>query len=137
MASKRRPISFPELEPRGKGAILRTPEEIQAEQEAGEQETLENQYSGNQENQHTGIREDQKPGREADRATYTKVTYRLSPEAVDAINEAKHILRRTYRMKVNLEEIAEAAILEAVRDLQEKEHASFLVTKFSGNPENK
>jgi hypothetical protein len=65
------------------------------------------------------------------RSKYPKATYRLSPEAVEAIDEAKRLLRRRHQIKASLEEIAEEAILAAYRDLLENQHASFLVSKLS------
>jgi hypothetical protein len=55
MASKRRPpISFPELEPKGRGAILRSPEEIRAEQQL-----LQRQDAGDPAIQYAGMPESQ------------------------------------------------------------------------------
>jgi hypothetical protein len=68
------------------------------------------------------------------RTHYSKATYRLSPEAIEAIDEAKRILRRHHQIKASLEEIAEEAILTAYRDLLENQHASFLVNKLSRKP---
>jgi hypothetical protein len=70
------------------------------------------------------------------RTHYPKATYRLSPEAIEAIDEAKRILRRHHQVKASLEEIAEEAILAAYRDLLENQHASFLVNKLSRKPAN-
>jgi hypothetical protein len=123
MPSKRRPISFPELEPKGRGAILRSAEEV-----AAEKQLLESQESGMPEIQHAGITETQHAG---NRASYPKATYRLSPEALEAIDEAKRILRRRHNIKVSLEEIAEEAILAAYNDLQENQQASMLANKFA------
>src|SRR5690349_19295557 len=114
MATKRRPITFPELEARGRRSILRDPEEVQAEEAL-----LEGHRAGMPANQQTS-----KPALTSatftpSRSTYPKVTYRLSPDAVEAIDEAKRTLRRTYGTRVSLEEIAEAAIIAAVRDLEE------------------
>ena len=151
MANKRRPLTFSELDelqPKGRGAILRTPEELEAEKHL-----LENEKAGKPELQETvkqeiqldGIQEIQKTRKPAsqipsntesspvrNRANYPKVTYRLSFEAIDAIEDMKRILRRQYGVKVNLEEIAEEAILAAHRDLLEKQKSSNLVKKFSG-----
>ena len=154
MANKRRPLTFSELDalqPKGRGAILRSPEELEAEQHL-----LENQEAGEpelqeaviQEIQNDGIQENQKtrkPTRQIpsntdtqltrNRANFPKVTYRLSVEAIDAIEDMKRMLRRQYGVKVNLEEIAEEAILAAHRDLMERQKTSNLVKKFSGKPE--
>lgn len=159
MAQKRKPLTFPELddmEPKGKHAILRTPDEI-----AAEQALLEHQDAHEQ----PAEAEEPTPGPEADgaqqkpsrrrssrgigkgtaqnresanvpattnRASYQKATYRLSPEALEAIEDAKRILRRQHSIKVNLEEIAEEAILAAYRDLEKNKQASNLVNKFAG-----
>lgn len=145
MASKKRqPITFEELEPKGRGAILRSAEEVTAEQVA-----LESQISGipeiqtarQPEIQTSGKPAGQKDGRSetapsVNRATYAKATYRLSPDAMEAIDEVKRVLRRQYGIRVTLEEIAEEAILMSFQDLTENQQASILVNKFSDNPEN-
>jgi len=134
MANKRRPISFPELDatPKGKGAILRSAEEVEAEQQM-----LESQQSSNLENQNPSMPESwnselPEVPQVANRAGYPKATYRLSPEALEAIDDAKRVLRRRYQARVTLEEIAEEAILAAYRDLLENQHASLLASKFAG-----
>lgn len=156
MANKRRPITFPELDdiqPKGRGAILRTPEEIEAEnqeqavQHSGNQENQnavnpgikktsipETHGAGTPENQHSSDPVIQQNGK---RAGYPKVTYRLSLDAIDAVEDIKRTLRRQYSIKVNLEEIAEEAILAAYNDFLENQKNSILVRKFSGKPENK
>lgn len=59
---------------------------------------------------------------------YTKVTYRLSNEAVQATEDMKALLKRRYGFKrVNLEEIVEEALLAAQRDLEEHQGQSFLI----------
>jgi hypothetical protein len=165
MANKRKPISFPELdqmeprtEPRGRRAILRSVEEVEAEeqmldiQNAGVPALWQTgntaiQHSRSPENQETSIPASQDvgaPNRQEEtssevpeslsannRARYTKVTYRLSPDAIDAIEEAKSILRRKYKLKVSLEEIAEEAIIAVCCDLLENQDASMLVNKIS------
>src|SRR5215213_10583306 len=72
----------------------------------------------------------------AKREFYTKVTYRICDEAVDALGDAKSILKRQYKLKVNMEEIVETAIIEAFKDLTQKGEKSALVSIYSGNPEN-
>jgi hypothetical protein len=71
----------------------------------------------------------------AKREFYTKGTYRLCDEALDSIGDAKKILRRQYGVKVNMEEVVEAAILAAYGDLVKNKDKSSLVKKYSGNPE--
>ncbi len=142
MPSKRQPISFPELEPKGRGAILRSAEEV-----AAEEQLLETQEAGMPESQHFNIPDTQKAGIPesqlsgsqeiqdgGNRADYPKATYRLSPETLDAIDDAKRILRRQHGIKVTLEEIAEEAIQAAYRDLLDHQEASILASKFSGKP---
>jgi hypothetical protein len=85
------------------------------------------------ETQKSSIQEIQKP---AKREFYTKATYRLCDEALDAVGSAKNILRRQYKLKVNLEEIVETAVLQAYRDLVENKEKSVLVSTYSGIPEN-
>lgn len=68
--------------------------------------------------------------RKADRSSqaYTKVTYRLSNDAVQAAEDMKALLKRRYGFKrVNLEEVVEEAILAARRDLEEHQEQGFLV----------
>lgn len=70
---------------------------------------------------------------------YTKVTYRLSNEAVRAAEDMKALLKRRYGFKrVNLEEVVEEAILAAQRDLEEHQAQSFLIQKLREhkNPAN-
>ncbi len=70
---------------------------------------------------------------------YTKVTYRLKNEAVQATEDMKAQLKRRYGFKrINLEEIVEEAILAALRDLEEQQAQSFLVQQLRQhkNPAN-
>ena len=134
MANKRRPVSFPELDaaPKGKGAILRSAEEVEAEQQI-----LENQQANNLESQNASMPESWNSNlpdapQVGNRTGYPKATYRLSPEALEAIDDTKRVLRRRYQAKVTLEEIAEEAILAAYRDLLENQDASLLARKFAG-----
>jgi hypothetical protein len=85
----------------------------------------ENHISRNQEIQNTTKRE-----------FYTKVTYRICDEAVDALEDAKKHLKRQYKLKVNMEEIVETAIIEIYKNLTQKGEKSVLVSKYSGNPED-
>jgi hypothetical protein len=117
-SSKRPPLSFPELEHRGRGAILRSAEEVQAEQEM-----LENQQAGMPASQQPEAGEIQE-GR-------VKATYRISNEAAEAIEETKRLLRRKYQIKVPVERIAQEAILAAYEDLVKNEGDSMLVNKFA------
>jgi hypothetical protein len=164
MANKRKPLTFPELDelepkPKGRRAILRTSEEVEAEEQILERESQqtgipenqktsipENKYSSNTETQQASKLENQDTSIPADvpesqdagnRNRYPKVTYRLSPDAIDAIDEAKRILRRQYKLKASLVEIAEEAIIAACNDLLDNQNASNLVNKFSGKLENK
>ncbi|MDQ5853615.1 MAG: hypothetical protein M3380_16400 [Chloroflexota bacterium] len=136
--AKRRPVSFPELDaPKGKGAILRSAEEVDAEQQMLERQEAweqENNLSGSQEGLYASIPESQQSGNRTD---YTKATYRLSPEALEAIDDAKRVLRRRYQVKVTLEEIAEEAILAVYQDLLDNQQSSMLVNKFSGKKGNR
>ncbi len=70
------------------------------------------------------------------RSSFQKVTYHLSPEAIDAIEDAKRILRREYDSKTTLEEIAEIAILEAYNDLIKNQQTSKLVNQITSKPES-
>jgi hypothetical protein len=71
---------------------------------------------------------------------YTKVTYRLSNEAVQAAEDMKALLKRRYGFKrVNLEEVVEEALLAAQRDLEEHQEQGFLVQQLrqhKNNPAN-
>ena len=90
-SQKRRPVFvFPELEGRGTRTILRSQEEVAAELDALEQ---------NQESQPV---------------ERVKVTYRFEPQAVEAVEDIRRLLRRQHgARKVNREDIAQAAVLEA------------------------
>ena len=148
MALKRKPLAFAELderEPPGKGkrAILRTPAEVEAEQAlvaappvtdkhtAG---TLEIKKSRNQEIKKSGDGDEVELPTNvsidpADRATYTKSTYRLRTEALNALDDMKRVLKRQYGIKVNLELLVEEAILESYRDLREHGEESAVLIK--------
>jgi hypothetical protein len=111
MAKSRRPaFVFPELDSRGRHTILRSTEEVSAEVKALEQSTAEPQER-------------------------VKVTYRFLPEAVEAVEDIRRILRRQYGVgKVNREDIAQAAVIEALRDLETNGAGSFLVKEFRQGP---
>ena len=93
----------------------------------------ESQNSGFPDNQKTRIQEIQNVTK---REFYAKVTYRICDEAVDALEDAKKHLKRQYKLKVNMEEIVETAIIEIYKDLTQQGKKSVLVSKYSGNPED-
>jgi hypothetical protein len=109
MVKAKRPVFiFPELETRGRGAILRTNQEVAAEIDA--------------------LHEAEEEPKER-----IKVTYRFPPEAVEAVEDIRRILRRQHGVrKVNREDIAQAAVMEVLRDLEERGDASFIVREFLG-----
>src|SRR5689334_8923430 len=124
MANKRPPLTFSELDkPKGKGAILRTPEEIAAENELFDvdADTQEIQESSSEDFNISGNQELWKNKKELDkaalRASYPKGTYRLSPEALEAIEDIKRLIRRQYKGKILLEEVVEEAVIAAYHDL--------------------
>lgn len=80
------------------------------------------------ENQNTSQPVSQKPDRAG--AGYTKATYRVRDEAIDAVEDMKLVLKRQYGIKALREEIVEEAILAAQRDLLALGEASFLVRSF-------
>jgi hypothetical protein len=65
-----------------------------------------------------------------------KVTYRLSLEALDAVEDAKRLLRSRYRIKATRGQIAEAALIAAYADLVTKGEGSSLVKRLTTNTEN-
>lgn len=93
--------------------------------------------------QHTGIpvkQQTSKPARrhtgkpaEAPEEERLKATYYLSPEALDALEEAWLQLRRMAgsegRGRISKSAIVEAAILQAVQELEAKEDRSQLATR--------
>jgi hypothetical protein len=107
MAKSRRPaFVFPELDSRGRHTILRSTEEVSAEVHALEQS-------------------------EAEPQERVKVTYRFLPEAVEAVEDIRRILRRQHGVrKVNREDIAQAAVIEALRDLEANGAGSVLAKQF-------
>jgi hypothetical protein len=107
MAKSKRPaFVFPELESRGRRTILRSTEEVSAELSALQQ-----------------VEEEPKER--------VKVTYRFQPEAVEAVEDIRRMLRRQHGVrKVNREDIAQAAVLEALRDLEANGASSFLAREF-------
>ena len=100
MAKAKRPIfAFPELDSRGRRAILRTVEEVSAELEVLEQQSTDD------------------TSMDIERV---KVTYRFRPDAVEAVEDIRRILRRHHGVrKVNREDIAEEAVIEALKQLEE------------------
>jgi hypothetical protein len=110
--SKRPAFTFPELENRGRRTILRSAQEVSAELEALERQA----------------REDADASQER-----IKVTYRFRPEAVEAVEDIRRILRRQHGVrKVNREDIAEAAVMEALSQLEQVGADSFLAKRFAG-----
>ena len=107
MAKSKRPaFVFPELESRGRRTILRTNEEVAAELDA--LETAEED-----------IRE------------RVKVTYRFRPEAVEAVEDVRRILRRQFGVrKVNREDISQIAVIQALKSLENEGARSYLVQEF-------
>jgi len=126
MSKRRAPLRFDELDPKGRGSILRSRAEVLAEQES----------AGLPANQQSGNPVDPTSGREAvDRGAYMKATYRVCPEAVEAIDEIKRRLRVQLGRRVTYEEIAEAALVGALDDLVKNRDSSFLARWISGDPE--
>ena len=107
--SKRPAFVFPELESRGRRTILRSTEEVTAELDA--LETVEE---------------------EEDVKERVKVTYRFRPDAVEAVEDIRRILRRQYGVrKVNREDIAQVAVLQALKSLEAEGAESYLVQEFA------
>jgi hypothetical protein len=69
--------------------------------------------------------------RAAQRKTYDKTSYRLCPEAFDAIETAKRLLRRKHEIKASLEDIAEIALIMVREDLEKNGDQSELVKRLS------
>lgn len=69
--------------------------------------------------------------RAALRKTYAKTSYRLCPEAFDAIEAAKRLLDRKFGLRVTREDIAEIALIMAHEDLEKNGEQSELVKRFS------
>jgi hypothetical protein len=113
MPKARRPnFSFPELENRGRKTILRSPEEVAAEIRALEHQEMDAAADQNR----------------------IKVTYRFKPEAVEAVEDIRRLLRRNYGVrKVNREDIAQAAVMKALQELEEAGADSFLVQQFTNS----
>jgi hypothetical protein len=107
MAKSKRPaFQFPELESRGRHTILRSTQEVAAELDVLQ-------------------RAEEEPKERV------KVTYRFQAEAVEAVEDIRRILRRQHGVrKVNREDIAQAAVLEALHDLETNGHTSFLAREF-------
>jgi hypothetical protein len=76
---------------------------------------------------------DQKPSS----ANYPKVTYQLNPNIIDMLDEAKHTLKKKYRLKVSLNSIVEEAIHMVCQDLEDNKETSFLVNLFTRKLEDK
>jgi hypothetical protein len=150
MASKRKPLTFAELDnlepqPKGRGAILRSAEEVEAEQrQLAESEVEELSFDDPKDSAKVELQISTIPQtrnsanpplsnaakvekQAAIRTTYAKASYRMHPDAFDAISDAKRLLRRQFNLPVSLEEIAEKAILVAYNDLLENGESSGLV----------
>ncbi len=156
MPNRRKALTFSELDnypqAKGKGAILRSPEEVAAEQDQQHIEELvlpttqetdaqESTQTRKQENKETSFSEknqEPKPSPSpAPISEYKKATYKMSEEALDALDESKRLLKRKHGLKASLESIVEAAIMDAYHDLEENKETSFLVNWFAGKQENK
>ena len=111
MAKPKRPaFAFPELDNRGRRTILRSAEEVSAEIEVLEQQLAEDRAASQER---------------------VKVTYRFRPEAVEAVEDIRRLLRRKHGVrKVNREDIAEEAVMDALRQLEELGTNCFLVRRF-------
>ena len=108
MAKSKRPaFVFPELESRGRRTILRSTEEVNAELDALE-----------------AVEEEPKER--------VKVTYRFRPDAVEAVEDIRRILRRQFGVrKVNREDIAQVAVLQALKSLEAEGAGRYLVQEFA------
>ena len=107
--AKRPAFTFPELESKGRRAILRSADEVAADLEALERQAA-----------------------VEDAGERVKVTYRFHPEAVEAVEDIRRILRRQHGVrKVNREDIAQAAVVEALRQLEDAGADSYLVRRFA------
>lgn len=93
---------------------------ISANAEMSKSAILQKQKSANAETQRAALRK-----------TYDKTSYRLCPEAFDAIETVKRLLRRKYDMKVSLEDIADIALVMAREDLEKNGEESELVKRLS------
>ena len=108
MAKSKRPaFVFPELESHGRRTILRSTEEVTAELEALE-------------------------AAEEEPKERVKVTSRFRPDAVEAVEDIRRILRRQFGVrKVNREDIAQVAVLQALKSLEADGPRSYLVQEFA------
>ena len=127
MAKKRSSLAFPDkADPKGRRAIIRSRDEIDKDEGV-----LANLKPGDPEFRNSGKPERHRP----DRSAYQKVTYRINPQAADAIYEVRRLLRREHQIKASLEEVAEAALIAIYEDLIEKGKASMIVVQISRNLE--
>ena len=69
------------------------------------------------------------------RTEYSKVGYRLRPDALFEIEQIKLILNGQHKIKISREAIVEEAIRLALQNLEEKKQESHLVRTFSRIPE--
>lgn len=125
MTKRRSPIRFDELDPpKGRSSILRSRAEVLAEQEA----------TGLPESRTSGNPDGLTSREGVDRTAFMKATYRICPEAVEAIDEIKRRLRGHLGRRITYEEIAEASLVAALDDLTKNRDSSFLVRWISGDP---
>lgn len=124
-------------------ALLRSrtpqsPTEQPGNQQTSKQVSKETSLLGNQEASKPGSKVPGLQGTPEPRSSeYRKATYKLSQDTLDAIEDAKRILRRQYGVRqATLDRIAEEAITAAYADLLKNKETSLLVNKFAGNPAN-
>jgi hypothetical protein len=86
------------------------------------------QKSVNLQKQKSAIAENQ---RALQRKSYDKTSYRLCPEAFDAIENTKRLLKRKFGIKATFEDIAEIALILINEDLEAKGEECELVKRLS------
>lgn len=128
---------------KGKGADIFFGGDTPPHEDDGERQDAATQDASMPESQEAGLPDVQQqtptaptplPSPVATGAGLTKATYRLSLEALDALEECRRLLRREYGLKGVREEIVGAAILGAYEDLLANQQASKLVRQLSGKP---
>lgn len=151
MANKRPPLSFPELEPKGRRAILRSAEEVLAEEKLLEiesaavleiQQPTNNQEEGTQAIGKEGSREvgkevsligNRERGKsfDLDQRPYRKDSFLFTEEEFEALEDLKLELRRKFDLKATKNDLARCAIQNLIEDYQRRGNDSVVVKRLS------
>ena len=149
MAKKRPEFSFPELERRGRNAILRSPEEVQAEQailEQASQPTLQPAAPSDPDRTHssdarTSVRARTRASKTAlavpmvdrlrqklrSKQHLSSYTFRFRPEELEQLDQLVSELNQTRASKLSKNDLARLAVSWLLADYEERGRESLIV----------